>query len=287
MDKNWRALQRCPAKPIELRLTTASGIVAYMYRPGSKTRCALLGSIVLALVSACATTSRFETITSADTGECVVLLHGLNRSWRAMRPMATALQENGFTTTNVDYPSRAGPIEELVSISVRPGLERCRNEGAHTVHFVTHSIGGILLRYEHERSPISDLGRVVMLAPPNQGSEVVDKTANWPGAEWVGGKAGVQLGTTGDMSIPAKLGPVDFELGVIAGTGTINPWMSAMLPDPDDGKVSVASTRVSGMDDFLIVDNNHRTIVHSETVIANTLSFLKTGEFLNPDPALE
>ena len=136
------------------------------------------------------------------------------------------------------------------------------------------------MRYEHQQSPIPDLGRVVMLAPPNHGSEVVDITRDWPTSELFAGEAGLQMGTDAD-SIPAKLGPVDFELGVIAGTGSINPVMSAMLPNPDDGKVSVASTRVDGMDDFLLVENSHHFIINSEIAIRNTSSFLRTGSFVD------
>ena len=236
---------------------------------------------LLLLLAGCATTPRTEVVTAAATDDCVVLLHGVNRSWRAMRPMADALQSAGFTTVNVDYPSRSGTVEDLVPMAVGNGLLECRALGAEHIHFVTHSIGGILLRYAHRQSPIPDLGRVVMLAPPNQGSEIVDKTRNFPGAGLVGGEALLQLGTDAD-SLPAKLGPVDFELGIVAGTGTMNPWLSAMLPNPDDGKVSVARTRVDGMRDFLVVDENHHYIIEDELVIENTVAFLSTGAFLRP-----
>ena len=242
---------------------------------------AALGAVLL---SGCASTPRTQIVPVAESQDCVVLLHGLNRSWRAMRPMAEALQHAGFTTANVDYPSQAGPVEEIAPLAVGTGLMECRALGARRIHFVTHSIGGILLRYEYEREPISDLGRVVMLGPPNQGSEVVDIAQGWPGMSVFGGAAGLQLGTTED-SIPSQLGPVDFELGVIAGTGTINPWMSAMLPDADDGKVSVAATLVDGMNDFLVVANSHRYITRGDIVFRNTEAFLKTGRFLEADKA--
>jgi hypothetical protein len=234
------------------------------------------------LVTSCATEPRVEVVTAAYPGECVVLLHGLNRSWRAMRPMAEALQAAGFATANVDYPSQSGSVEEIAPQAVGLGLKECRITGASRIHFVTHSIGGILLRYQNEQSPIPDLGRVVMLGPPNQGSEIIDKTRDWPGFEMLTGDAGAQLGT-GANDMPARLGPVNFELGVIAGTGTINVFASAMLPNPDDGKVSVASTQVEGMDDFLIVGSSHRYITRGDVVIRNTIAFLKTGRFLEND----
>ena len=252
---------------------------------GLQIRSALLAVLCTLLMAACASAPRTQVVTVAESRECVVLLHGLNRSWRAMRPMADALQASGFTTANVDYPSQSGPIEEIAPLAVGTGLSECRAAHADRIHFVTHSIGGILLRFENEREPITDLGRVVMLGPPNQGSEIVDRTRNWPGAETISGAAGLQLGTTGTDSIPSRLGPVEFELGVIAGTGTINILTSAMLPNPDDGKVSVAATRVDGMDDFLVVGNSHRYITSSDIVLRNVVSFLRDGHFIYDDKA--
>lgn len=199
--------------------------------------------------------------------------------------MAKSLQHAGFTTANIDYPSQSGTIEEIAPRAVGMGLDSCRKAGARKIHFVTHSLGGILVRYQNEKSPIYDLGRVVMLAPPNHGSEIVDKTRGWPGFELFSGDAGSQLGT-GPESIPSQLGPVNFELGVIAGTGTINVLASAMLPNPDDGKVSVVSTKVDGMRDFLVVGNSHRFITRSNIVLRNTENFLRNGAFLDNDKLL-
>jgi pimeloyl-ACP methyl ester carboxylesterase len=250
------------------------------------TRVTTIGVVLLVatLQTACVSQARSELVEARSSEECVVLLHGLNRSWRAMRPMAEALQEAGFTTVNIDYPSQSGTIEEIAPVAVSLGLDQCRSAGATRIHFVTHSLGGILLRYQNKYAPIPDLGRVVMLGPPNQGSELIDKTRDWPGFEMLSGAVGSQLGTDAD-SMPITLGPVDFELGVIAGTGTINVLASAMLPDPDDGKVSVASTQIEGMDDFLVVDNSHRYITRSDVVIRNTVAFLRSGAFIATDKA--
>lgn len=232
----------------------------------------------IGLVAACATTMRTDLVAHHQATDCVVLLHGLNRSWRTMGKLAGALQEDGFSTANIDYPSSSEPVEVLAPMVVNEGLRKCRHTGATKIHFVTHSLGGILLRYAHSQDPIPDLGRVVMLGPPNQGSEVIDKTKNWPGVKALSGVAGLQLGTD-DESIPAQLGPVDFELGVIAGTRSTNPFMSAMLPDEDDGKVTVARTQVEGMDDFKVVSNSHFAMMKSDDVIHDTSQFLRTGSF--------
>lgn len=238
---------------------------------------AILASLLL--LSACATTPRTDLVTVQSHGECVVLLHGLNRSWHAMDKMAEALQEQGFSTANVDYPSQSGTVEELAPLVVGTGVGECRKTGATRIHFVTHSLGGILLRYAENQAPIPELGRVVMLGPPNQGSEVIDITRDWSLTRMFSGEAGLQLGTDED-SIPFQLGPVDFELGVIAGSDTINPFMSAMLPDADDGKVTVERTKVEGMDDFLVVERSHRYLMTGDEIISNTTAFLKNGKFL-------
>ncbi|MDH5345506.1 MAG: alpha/beta hydrolase [Gammaproteobacteria bacterium] len=235
-------------------------------------------SIVTILVASCATVPKSKLRTGTNGSECVILLHGLNRSLRAMDEMAEALHDAGYTTANIDYPSQSAPIEEIAPLAVDTGLSECRTAGATTIHFVTHSLGGILLRYRQSQEPIPDLGRVVMLGPPNQGSEVVDELRDWKGADLLGGPAGRQLGTD-EESVPSQLGPVDFELGVVAGVGTINPWMSAILPGMDDGKVTVESTRVHGMVDFLIVDSSHAYLMKNEVVIQNTIAFLQTGKF--------
>ena len=149
--------------------------------------------------------------------DCVVLLHGLARTSSAMETLQTALEDHGYIVANVNYPSRDKPIEELSGIAVESGTQRCREEAGDRIHFVTHSLGGILVRYYLEHKPIEKLGHVVMIAPPNRGSEIVDKLATVPGFSLIMGPAGSQLGT-GDNSIPLQLGPVDYSVGVIAGT---------------------------------------------------------------------
>ncbi|MEM9334493.1 MAG: alpha/beta hydrolase [Pseudomonadota bacterium] len=218
--------------------------------------------------------------------ECVVFLHGLARTSRSMEKIETAFAEQGYRTANVDYPSRIHRIEVLAPHAVQQGLETCRAGEASRIHFITHSLGGILVRYYLDGNRIEELGRVVMLAPPNQGSEVVDDYRDTPGYEQLNGPAGAQLGTDAN-SIPLNLGPVDFPLGVVAGTSTINPILSQSLPNPDDGKVSVANTRVDGMADFLVVDVSHPFIMRSDTVIEQAQHFIAVGTFKHSAEALD
>ena len=215
----------------------------------------------------------------AQAGECVVLLHGLMRSSTSMNKMERELGEAGFVTANIEYPSRDHAIEELADIAVPDGLAACReHEDIERVHFVTHSLGGILVRQYLSENQIPELGRVVMLGPPNQGSLAADEMAGVPGYDWLNGPAGKQLGK-GEDSVPLQLGAADFELGVIAGNRTIDPITSAVLPDPDDGRVSIEDTKLEGMTDFVVVDHSHAFMMRMQQPIELTIAFLREGSF--------
>jgi len=215
--------------------------------------------------------------------ECVVLLHGLARTADSMAALAKRLTAEGYAVSNVDYPSRKHTIEELATLAVEPGLTQCRGLSAARIHFVTHSLGGILVRVYLKDHPRPDIGRVVMLGPPNQGSEVVDNLKNTPGYELLNGPAGMQLGTE-STDIPKSLGPVEFELGVIAGSQSINLILSTYLPNPDDGKVSAESTKVEGMADFIMLPTTHPFMMKNDAVIDQTLYFLRHGKFKHDTP---
>ena len=216
-------------------------------------------------------------------GECVVLLHGLVRSAKSMEALESRLMNEGYYVSNIDYPSRSQPVDPLAELAVGKGIEDCTAYSPTKIHFVTHSLGGILVRAYLEQHTRDDVGRVVMLGPPNQGSEVVDRLKNTPGFELLNGPAGMQLGTK-PTDIPKSLGPVDFELGVIAGTRSINLILSTFLPNPDDGKVSAESTKVEGMVDFVALPTAHPFMMKNPAVIEQTVHFLKHGEFIRNEP---
>lgn len=214
---------------------------------------------------------------------CVILLHGLARSSASMRPMARALEAQGYRVANLDYPSREYPIEVLAPLAVEEGLAQCRARPVEAIHVVTHSLGGILLRAYLHQHAIPELGRVVMLGPPNRGSEVVDQFAGVPGFEALNGPAGAQLGTGAD-SVPLRLGRVDFVVGVIAGTESINPILSTAFHGPNDGKVSVSRAKVDGMSDFIALPVAHPFLMRDDTAIRQTVAFLREGRFRSEAP---
>jgi len=220
-----------------------------------------------------------------DPREWVVLIHGLGRTDLSMIRLEAELAERGYGVVNVSYPSTQFSIEYLAVEELAPAVERCCAGSGKKIHFVTHSMGGIVLRYYLAEHEVENLGRVVMLSPPNQGSEVADWVAENELLQKVLGPSAEQLGT-GPESVPNQLGPVDFELGIIAGNRTLNPLFSRMIPGADDGKVSVERAKVEGMNDFLVVPHSHTYIMMSDEVVEQVAHFLANGEFRHdPEPA--
>jgi pimeloyl-ACP methyl ester carboxylesterase len=235
----------------------------------------LLAALVLALSGAGPAAAAEEQ--APDGAETVILLHGLGRSARSMAPLADALAERGYRVHTLDYPSRSAPIEQLAGELARE-VEACCSRPPVRVHFVGHSLGGILVRAYLARSRPPRLGRVVMLAPPNQGSELVDGVRDNAVFRWLAGPAAHQLGT-GEDGLPRRLGPVDFELGVLTGDRSWSPLRSWLIPGDDDGTVAVASAQVAGMSDFRVVPETHTFIMRSDAVAREVWHFLQTGRF--------
>jgi len=209
--------------------------------------------------------------------QCVVLLHGMARTESSMAKMAIELHNEGYTVSNYGYPSTSLTIEEISLHHVPAAIAKCGD--VDKINFVTHSLGGIVLRQYLTLNVLENLGHVVMLGPPNKGSEVVDKLGHIPGFELINGPAGMQLGT-GENSVPNSLGAVSYTVGIIAGSSTFNPMLSQLLPNPDDGKVSVERTKVEGMTDHVVLPVTHTFMMRNDDVIKQVKTFLKTGKFI-------
>ena len=215
-----------------------------------------------------------------QNSEIVVLLHGLGRGAWSMNPLARRLAQAGYRVYNLGYPRRADSIETVVA-EVRRSFNECGAEDSSRVDFVTHSFGGLVLRaYLPEHSP-ANIGRAVMLAPPNGGSEIVDRFGGWRLFGSLLGPLTPQLGT-GPDDLPALLPPPNCEFGVIAGRHWINPAGPLFLPAPHDGTVSVKQTRLAGMQDHLVVPRNHTFLMDSQQVARQVIHFLRHGKFERP-----
>jgi triacylglycerol lipase len=188
------------------------------------------------------------------------------------------LQSAGYNVVNLSYSSRRYTVERLSEKYLHKILATKVPVTATKVHFVTHSMGGIVLRRYLAHHTMSNLGRVVMLAPPNHGSMLTDSLRRHAIGRWILGRAGRELGTA-PKDLPQRLGPVDFPLGVIAGDVSLNPFFSRILEGPNDGKVTVESTRISGMSDFAVVHSSHTWMLLRAETMRYILAFIREGNF--------
>lgn len=230
---------------------------------------------ILILLSLCAYTT--TAYAGSDKGY-VVLLHGIARTADSMGEIQEVLDEQGYETINIDYPSRKHRIEILVRDYIKPEIDKHYVDQTRPIHFVTYSLGGVVLRYYLQLDRPKMLGRVVMLAPPNQGSEVADLLKDNLLYQSIYGPAGQQLGVKDSHVYPAL--DADIEFGVIAGDSTINPLTSPFVIDgEDDGTVSVHSTKLQGMKDHIVVSATHTFILTNPEAMEQVVFFLEDGVF--------
>ncbi|MEE2638664.1 MAG: alpha/beta fold hydrolase [Acidobacteriota bacterium] len=211
----------------------------------------------------------------------VIVIHGLGRTTASMAILSARLADAGFRVTSFGYPSRTEPVEALID-RLADQVDQCCHDDMTGVHFVTHSMGGVLVRSYLSRRPERHDGRVVMLSPPSQGSEIVDAFVDSEMLRALLGPAGARLGT-GSAGIAGELPPVQFSLGIITGSRSLSPLGSWLIPGPDDGKVGVDRARLDGATDFLILPATHTFIMNRRDVADEVVHFLQHGQFRSPE----
>lgn len=219
----------------------------------------------------------FFPLSAEASGQCVILLHGLARSHHAMSHLEIYLKTQHYTVINQDYPSTKKTIKNLADQDLPPLINLCLKSQPAQIHFVTHSLGGIVLRQYLQTHKLPRLGRIVMLSPPNQGSPLANLLHdNWL-FKSVTGPAGQEL-TTLETSTPNYLPKkLPFSVGIIAGS--FSPFGNLIFHEANDGKVAVSSTKLSGMKDFIVLPVSHTFMMSNPIVMKQVLAFLKTGKF--------
>jgi len=240
--------------------------------------CRLLSCLVALLLTLAPSVRGDSGQQAAATPECVVLLHGLWRTQLSMKRLQWRLENAGYDVVNVSYPSLIYTIEELAIKAVETGVEDCQSRGRSRIDFVTHSLGGILLREYLALKTVPRVGRVVMLGPPNQGSGLADYIHSLRILRPITPAAVEQLGT-GENSLVAQLGPVAFDLGVIAGTKNLTGFLPGFPDGVSDSVVAVTETVVPGMRDFLVLPVSHTFMSWDPAVIEQVVQFLRSGHF--------
>lgn len=207
-----------------------------------------------------------------------VLLHGIGRNAAFQESLGNFLEARGYRVVNDSYPSKRHSIRKLSEVHLADLIEsRCTDRRA-KIHFVTHSMGALVLRAFLQRNRPGNLGRVVMLAPPNQGSELADFFGCLGIWRWWMGPAGIEL-SAGPGGIHRELPAADFEAGVLIGNRSQNLVFNRFFPGPNDGRVSLARARLEGMTEFQVVPETHDSITRSRSVFQSVLRFLETGSF--------
>jgi len=236
----------------------------------------LLFAALAEAVNASPLSSKKSSGAQAGQRDCVILIHGLGRTPLSMMGLEWTLERAGYQVVNLRYPSRRFTVEQLADDYLDKAIAAQNQIGR--IHFVTHSLGGIVLRDYLAGHAMTNLGRVVMLAPPNHGSEMADLLKKSAAGRWILGPAGCELGT-GAAGLPERLGPARYPLGVIAADSALHRWFFRLFSGPNDGKVSVQSAQLDGMADFLVVPGSHTWIMWRSGVLRHVLDFLEKGCF--------
>ncbi|WP_036043978.1 alpha/beta hydrolase [Leptospira alstonii] len=210
--------------------------------------------------------------------DCVILIHGFLRSSDQLKNMGDYLADHNLSVYYANYPSRSNNIQEVSQHYILPIVQNNCASKFDKIHFVTHSAGGIVIRHFLKENRIEKLGRVVMLAPPNKGSEVADFLSRFDFFNALLGPILIQL-KTDDSSFVNNVGTPNFEFGIIMGDSSNDPISSIIISGEDDGKVSIESSKLNTMKEFLLVNRTHTFIMDGPEVQKATLQFIKNGTF--------
>lgn len=229
--------------------------------------------IIVTLLTVCLF---FPIPSEARGNECVILLHGLGRTHHSMSTLESFLEKQHYIVVNENYPSTRKSIQELANIYIPSMVNKCLKYHPKNIHFVTHSLGGIILQRYLQKHTIPEISHIVMLGPPNHGSPLVDLLQKNGLLKFILGPAVDELSTK-DKSPPLIQG--SYKIGIIAGNYNLNPFAFLFFREPNDGKVAVSSTYLDQMADFILLPVTHTFMMRNTLVEKQILCFLNHGHF--------
>ncbi len=206
----------------------------------------------------------------------VVLLHGIASAPLSMSYLKRTLEKEGYRTLNLGYHSTRHPVEDAAA-RLRAKISTAVSGGE--VHFVAHSLGNIVVRMMMAET-MPDLGRVVMIAPPNNGSELSERLKNLDLYRWIFGPAGQQL-SADNADFFSSLPVPQCSFGIIAGGRGNDRGFNPLLKGDNDGTISVETTRLEGASDFVMIHGLHTMMLFSRETARQVLSFLVSGSFVH------
>ena len=218
---------------------------------------------------------------SKQDGDYVILLHGIGRTSACMNKLQEAFEKDGYQVLNLDYPSREDTVLNTAS-KLHEKIDAFVVDKTKKVNFVGYSLGGLVTRAYIQKHHPDNLGRVVMLGTPNNGSEVADMLENSSLFNWFYGPAGKDLTTSFNRNV--AFGVPDYEVGIVSGTWTIDPVSYFIIKGPNDGKVSVESTKIENMTDQIVLPVTHTFMPMNSTVVEQAKTFIKSGKFKTGSP---
>lgn len=241
----------------------------------------LLFTLLIAIGTACSRSVLTPTEVAGikNSGkDYVILMHGLWNSSSRMEKFEDYFTNKGYQVLNIDYPTTETHIQSLESQYLRPIIESIPFQTGQKVHFVTHSMGGIVLRDYLRKNKLPQLGRIVMISPPNGGSEWANLLIDNSFYRWLAGPAAYDLRTVNNDFL-SKLGAVTYELGIIAGDKTYLESFQDVIPGPDDGMVAIESMKLPGMRDLIVIHEHHRGLTWNPEAMKQAWFFIKSGQF--------
>ena len=237
----------------------------------------LISTVLLLVLTVLATASTFFTHNVEVPGdkEIIVLLHGLGRSNSSMWLLASRLEDAGYFVERIGYRSLLQNPDEILK-DINSKINQCCQKHTHSVHFVGHSLGGLMVRAYLQNNKVDKLGRVVLLGTPNKGAEAADYFSN-SGLLGILGPTAKALGTD-ENSFQKTLKAPYYPVGIIAGE-VKSEWNDLVIPGKDDGLVTVEATKINGMTDFIIIQVGHSRMRYDSEVANQTIEFIKNGTF--------